>query len=193
MNIINNPPVRTYYIAHTPSTGVVHNGYVDPGQSLTANQSDFEIFTDEAVYAARVNELGGMYDPSQDLSSCSIEQKRILLNAIVNKIRAKKFVLPLTYYGYQFDNDDVSRTNLSGTLDMLKDIVLPEGFTWRTLDNRDIEADMNWLRGLAMIMFIYRSKCYKASWSIKHEIDISENPELVNLEVGWPDPSNPLL
>jgi hypothetical protein len=192
MNIITNPTVRTFYIAHSPATGVVHYGYVDPGQSLTANQNDFETFTDEALYAARLTEVGGVFDTSLDLSACPLPQQRILLNAQVNRIRAVKLSTPVSYMGHPFDADAEAIGNINGVLAAVGvGIPLPAGFSWRAADNTNVPMTAQQLVGLAGSFLVYRSKCYGASWAIKAAIAASDTPTTVTLDAGWPDPANP--
>lgn len=193
MNTITNPQTRTFYIAHTEATGIVHHGYVDPGQSLTADQASFEIFTDEALYAARVTELGGIYDAAVDLSACPVPQQRLLLNAAVNRLRAEKLGLPVTFMGHPFDADAEAIGNINGVLAAVgAGVPLPADFSWRAADNVNVPMGPQGIVGLAGTMLVYRNRCYAASWALKAAIAAADHPDTVDINLGWPDPAVPM-
>lgn len=191
MNTIDHPSTRTYYIARDDSK-VIGYGFVDPENRLDCASQYFEIFPSESAMHMRLMALGlepnGLVlDPNANAILA-----RLILSAQVNKLREEKFILPLQYGAHQFDNDDVSRANLTGLLNLIRDgLPLPTGFTWRSADNQDIPADTIFLKGLAMVMFLYRNKCYQASWAIKAALAASDDPMTIDIHAGWPDPSNP--
>lgn len=191
MNTIDHPSTRTYYIARDDAK-VIGYGYVDPENRLDCASQYFELFPTESAMHMRLIALGTepnslVLDPNANPILA-----RLIIGAQVNKLREEKFILPVSFLAHTFDNDDVSRANLTGLLNLIRDgMPLPNGFTWRSSDNQDIPANAGFLRGLAMALFVYRTKCYQTSWAIKAALEAAEDPTLIDINLGWPDPSNP--
>ena len=54
-----------YFLAHNSST-IFHYGSVGVGQQIGTGQPNFELFGLEADLQARVEELGGIYEPEDE-------------------------------------------------------------------------------------------------------------------------------
>ncbi len=109
----------------------------------------------------------------------------------VNALRDRKISGGVEFKGVLFDSSERSRNALSATAAMLmaSDSKLPEGFAWRSLDNRNIAMDRKELLVFqaAMTGWVYRT--YQASWDHKEAIEALssiEEAEKYDLEQGWP-------
>ena len=87
----------------------------------------------------------------------------------VNASRDRKISGGVEFKGILFDSSERSRNALAATAAMLAaaDSKLPEGFAWRSLDNRNIAMDRKELLEFqaAMTGWVYRT--YQASWDHK--------------------------
>ncbi len=109
----------------------------------------------------------------------------------VNALRDRKLSGGVQFKGVLFDSSERSRNALAATTAMLaaSDSKLPEGFGWRSADNRNIVMDRKVLLVFqaAMTGWVYRN--YQASWDHKAAIEALSSIEEVqkyNLEQGWP-------
>jgi hypothetical protein len=191
MHTIDHPTTRTYYIARDDAK-VISYGFVDPTNRLDCASPYFEIYQTKQDMDLRLVALGEKPEGASIDLEANPEIAKVLINDQINAIREEKFTLPLTYGGNQFDNDDVSRANLAGILGMIdRGLRLPADFTWRSADNKNVPADVRWLGGLSTTMFVYRNKCYRASWILKAMVSASSNPSSVDLTAEWPNPARP--
>lgn len=192
MHTINNPPSRKFYIARTGSD-VVHYGFVDPGQRLETPQDDLTIFDSESAYVASLAALGIVLDDALPvIGTGSLELDRTLMCAHVNRLRAAKLSCDITYMGHPFESDAESLNNLTGMIASIgAGLQLPPDFAWMAADNVAVSMNKQQLMGLAGTMLAYRNKCYQVSWAHKNAIRSSSDPVSLNVETGWPDPTNP--
>ncbi|MBI5584013.1 MAG: response regulator [Deltaproteobacteria bacterium] len=110
----------------------------------------------------------------------------------VNALRERKLTGGVQFKGVLFDSREQSRNALAATAAMLAalDSKLPEGFAWRSLDNRNIAMDPKELLAFqaAMTGWVYRN--YQASWAHKAAIaalSSIEEAESYDLQRGWPE------
>ena len=99
----------------------------------------------------------------------------------------------VTFNGVLFDSDPVSAGNLTGwTTAVAAGIPVPEGFTWRSQDNRDIPFTSADILGLAAAMVAKTTACYQRAWQLKALVDqIADSADYARLEsmditAGWP-------
>jgi hypothetical protein len=113
-----------------------------PGQRVDRPVEILEVFDGQAAQEARLAELGfDNVHPEADLSPASVERQRHILKHRVDVLRAAKMEEPVLFEGDAYDTGAQSASNVVGVLAMatlLAGAVLPEGFTWRTHDNRDV-------------------------------------------------------
>jgi CheY-like chemotaxis protein len=109
----------------------------------------------------------------------------------INALREQKISGGVRFKGLSFDSSERSRNALAATAAMLaaSDASLPDGFAWRSLDNRNITLDRRELLALqaAVTGWVYR--VYQASWEHKAKIaalSSIEEAEKYNPEQGWP-------
>jgi CheY-like chemotaxis protein len=111
----------------------------------------------------------------------------------VNALRDRKISGGVQFKGVLFDSSERSRNALAATAVLLaaSDSKLPEGFAWRSVDNRNIALDRKELLAFqaALTGWVYRT--YQASWDHKAAIEALssiEEAENYDLEQGWPGP-----
>ena len=109
----------------------------------------------------------------------------------VNALRDRKISGGVEFKGILFDSSERSRNALAATAAMLaaSDSKLPEGFAWRSVDNRNIAMNRKELLEFqaAMTGWVYRT--YQASWDHKASIEALssiEEAKSYDLEKGWP-------
>lgn len=100
----------------------------------------------------------------------------------------------VTYKGVRFDSDVVSGSNISGwTSAVAAGIPVPEGFTWRSEDNRDIPFTTEDILGLAAAMVAKTTACYQRAWQLKALVDTFTDPtdyqqvKDLNITQQWPE------
>ncbi|MFO7598992.1 MAG: response regulator [Candidatus Desulfacyla sp.] len=110
----------------------------------------------------------------------------------VNALRARKIEGGILFRGNAFDSSERSRCNLTAVAARMSaaDAALPDGFAWRTSDNKNIpmtKADVLAFHA-AMTDWIYAN--YKASWDHKAAIQALtaiEAAEDYDIQKGWPE------
>ena len=97
----------------------------------------------------------------------------------------------VTYNGVCFDSDQVAAGNLTGwAAAVAAGIPVPEGFTWRSADNRDIPFTAEDILGLAAAMATKTTACYQRAWSLKAELDeLTDYQQVKDFDIttGWPE------
>ena len=100
----------------------------------------------------------------------------------------------VTYKGVRFDSDAVSERNITGwTSAVAAGIPVPEGFTWRSADNRDIPFTAEDILGLAAAMVAKTTACYQRAWQLKALVDVFTDPadyqqvKDLNITQQWPE------
>ena len=108
-----------------------------------------------------------------------------------NALRERKLAGGVHFKGVLFDSSERSRNTLAATAAMLgaSGAPLPEGFSWRSLDNRNIPMDRQELLAFqaAVTGWVYRT--HQACWDHKTKIAALasiEEAEKYDLEQGWP-------
>ncbi len=109
----------------------------------------------------------------------------------VNALRDRKLSGGVQFKGVLFDSSERSRNALAATAIMLaaSDFKLPEGFAWRSVDNRNIILDRKELLAFQAAMTGWVFRTYQASWDHKAAIEALssiEEAEKYDLEQGWP-------
>lgn len=186
MHNITRPATVLWYILRTPDK-VVGHGSCGPDNVLTTPVEILEVFDGQAAQEARLAELG--FDdvhPEADLSLASVERQRHILKHRVDVLRAAKMEEPLLFEGDAYDTGAQSASNVVGVLiTLLAGAVLPEGFTWRTRDNRDVPFTSRKVAELAAAGSAERSRLYQVSWALKAAIDASGEPLTVDITNAW--------
>jgi hypothetical protein len=193
MNTLNNPAVRTYYIASEDGVAVAY-GFVDPGQRLDSGATTFEVFTDENAYTAKLLIYGIQVDDLwKDSLPADITQAKLILRSRVDALRVKNLVLDITFLGHPFQTDPVAVQNLSGVIGYMgMGGPLPEGFCWRSSDNINVPMTPRVLRELAGTILAYRNAVYVHSWVLKAQLDAADDLSAFDVTLGWPDNTKPL-
>ena len=100
----------------------------------------------------------------------------------------------VTFDGVLFDSDPVSAGNLTGwATAVAAGIPTPEGFTWRSQDNRDIPFTAADILGLAAAMVAKTTACYQRAWQLKALVDAFIDPadyqqlQELNITENWPE------
>lgn len=100
----------------------------------------------------------------------------------------------VTYKGMRFDSDPVSAGNLTGwTTAVAAGIPVPEGFTWRSTNNRNIPFTTKDILGLAAAMVTKTTACYQRAWQLKALVDTFTDPadyqQVKDLDITqqWPE------
>lgn len=100
----------------------------------------------------------------------------------------------VTYKDVRFDSDVVSGSNISGWASAVAaGIPVPEGFTWRSADNRDIPFQEEDVKALAAAIVLKTTLCYQRAWALKAQINEFTDPnkyqELQTLDIttNWPE------
>lgn len=114
---------------------------------------------------------------------------------LVNEVRVERINAGFTYEGNIFDSGDRSLLNITGvcTLALLltsqgKD--LPDGFSWRTKDNKNIDMKASQIFPFSVTAGTYVTSCYQVSWYHKANIDALDNiDDVLNYDIttGWPE------
>lgn len=109
----------------------------------------------------------------------------------VNALRERKLSGGVKFKGTLFDSSEGSRNALTAAAVLLApaDSKLPDGFTWRSVDNRNVPLGKQELLAFqaALTDWVYRN--YQASWDHKAAINALpsiEEAERYDLERGWP-------
>lgn len=109
----------------------------------------------------------------------------------VNALRERKLAEGVSFRGVRFDSSERTRNALAARAAMLAspDSRLPQGFAWRSADNRNVPMDRKELLAFhaALTDWVYR--IYGASWDHKAAINALTSIEEAgncNIEKGWP-------
>lgn len=112
----------------------------------------------------------------------------------VNRLREEKLSginSGIQYSEEIFDNNNKTRGNLNELVNMINSgISLPEGFTFRTKDNINIQFTEDDVKTLFSVMVLYKNQCFEASWAIKgriEQLETVEEIEAFDITVGWPE------
>jgi hypothetical protein len=90
-----------------------------------------------------------------------------------------------TFEGNQFGADLVSRTNLIGTVGSIQaGIPLPDGFTWRTLDEQNVPMTADALVALGAALLVHCNTQYAKSWALKAQVDATTTADEVEA-ISW--------
>lgn len=132
-------------------------------------------------------EAGNDPDPPEPMAGPSVDELRAEARARANAARERAMELGVSWGGETWDADLRSRANLTAVLAAISaGVPLPPGFTWRTLDNRDVAMDAGELRQLGAAMLEHVNGCYRRSWALKAAIDATPDPAAVDVLAGWP-------
>jgi CheY-like chemotaxis protein len=109
----------------------------------------------------------------------------------VNALRDRKISGGVQFKGVLFDSSERSRNALAASAAMLaaSDSKLPEGFAWRSVDNRNIPMDRKDLLGFQSALTDWVYRIYKVSWDHKAAINgmfSIEEAGAYDIEQGWP-------
>jgi hypothetical protein len=134
-------------------------------------------------------EAGNDPDPPIAAAGPTIEERRATVLARVNAVRDRALALGVEWAGHRWDSDARSRANLTGAVAAVSaGVPLPGDFSWRTADNVDVRLGPAQLVELGAAMLAFANACYARSWALKAEIQMTEAPEAIDLEAGWPTP-----
>lgn len=102
----------------------------------------------------------------------------------------------VVYNNVLFDSDPVATGNLTGwTAAIAAGIPIPEGFTWRSMDNRDIPFTSEDVLGLAAASVAKTTACYKRAWQLKSLVEAFTDPadyqQLRDFDITTQWPENP--
>jgi len=109
----------------------------------------------------------------------------------VNHVRDERMVSGFHYAGHTFDSDAASQTNIIGVVTGISvGMTLPEGFTWRTTDDQNVPANVEYIVNMASVLLAFKTQCYQVSWWHKAVIDsytTAEEVESHDLTLYWPE------
>lgn len=115
----------------------------------------------------------------------TLNNEKFIKNNEINNTRDIKIGEGVEYSGYVFDSDTKAFDNLNETLTTVNlGIPLPEDYTWRTKDNKNVPVDKNFLIGLAGTLMNHKFNCYKKSWELKEKVDKAKSPDEVR-KIQW--------
>lgn len=124
-----------------------------------------------------------------------LDNARKTVTMWVNERRNTLSQTYFTFAGYQWDCDQVSRSNINGllTIGLLNGGHLPP-MTWRTYDNNNIPITMQFMAGMAVSLGTFVTMTYSASWIHKANIaQITTSADDVYAydftNSLWPDPN----
>lgn len=144
---------------------------------------DFEILR-EIVANGEEFSVIEQKEPSEDLPT-TLEEWKALASKRVNADRERALSAGVTYGGSVYDSDNRSRANLTGAVAATQaGIPLPDRFTWRTSDNKDVPMTAVELVGLAAAMLSHVNAQYRRSWELKAQINAATTAEEV-AAVKW--------
>jgi hypothetical protein len=122
------------------------------------------------------------------LPAYTLLERREKLKSLVNLKRSEKLTCPIKFQGDLYDTDQISTKNISDVLVMLGvGMTLPPDYVWRTTDNRNVPMSKQKLVGLAAAISTRNTMIYQYSWGMKKTIDNSNNPESIDINLGWPE------
>lgn len=116
------------------------------------------------------------------------------MRADIDSLRDRHRYSGVSYRGVIFDSDPVSAGNLTGwTTAVAAGIPVPEGFTWRSQDNRNIPFTAQDILGLAAAAVAKTTACYQRAWQLKALVDAFTDPadyqqlKELNINEQWPE------
>lgn len=128
------------------------------------------------------------------ISRDAFEAAKDDLKAAIDAERDRQRYSGVTYNGVRFDSDPVSAGNLTGwTTAVTAGIPVPDGFTWRSQDNRDIPFTSADILGLAAASVAKTTACYQRAWQLKAQVDAFIDPadyqqlQELNIAENWPE------
>lgn len=158
---------------YSPSTG----GFYDQDINPTLPEDVVEV-TEETYQAMFEGQAAGKkisYDDSglhlrnHDVDLVK-EKKR--LHKVVNDLRDKAMLEGFEYAGNTYQADSVSYGNITSTIVAINSgMPLPDGFTWRSADDQDIDVTKDDILAMGEAALAYITVCYKRAWELKAEVD----------------------
>lgn len=128
------------------------------------------------------------------LPASALDAAKARKRADIDAERDRQRYSGVTFNGTRFDSDPVSERNLTGwTSAVAAGIPVPEGFTWRSADNRDIPFTAEDILGLAATMVAKTTACYQRAWQLKALVDAFTDPadyqqvKDLNITQQWPE------
>tara|TARA_B110000908_G_C10253471_1_gene453725 strand:+ start:1957 stop:2991 length:1035 start_codon:yes stop_codon:yes gene_type:complete len=104
-----------------------------------------------------------LYYPEWSLAKDKIKKGRD-----IDTERSLELMVGFEYEGKMYDARRVSRTNLADYMSLVNaGVDLPEGFTWRAIDNTNTAFDKITLKDFANAMFTFMNDTYINSWNRK--------------------------
>jgi hypothetical protein len=154
-------------------------GHIEYDADLSPRRENKPI-TEFGDYSVYINRWSALTPPPPTL-----EQIKQRAHAKLNQERDSAITEGVQFAGNVFDADDRSRTNLIGVVAAIQaGIPLPDGFAWRSKDNKDIPKTQADLVGLAAAMLQHVNGAYQKSWSLKATADAATTKEAVEA-VKW--------
>ena len=94
-------------------------------------------------------------------------------------MRSEALQTGVEFEGNLYQADPVSYGNLTGAVAAVTSVglALPEGFCWRTADDKNIPMDAETLIALGTAMLGYVNYCYAHSWELKTRADNAQTEE----------------
>jgi hypothetical protein len=103
----------------------------------------------------------------------------------INRERERVFSEGFEHNGVIYDCDDIAKTNVTGLVAAITaGISLPENFTWRSKDNKNIPMTSEDVVLLGTAMMIYRNTVMNKSWALKDLIDSKTTKAAIN-NIDW--------
>ena len=98
----------------------------------------------------------------------TLAQDKIKKGRDIDTERSLELMVGFEYEGKMYDARRVSRTNLADYMSLVNaGVDLPEGFTWRAIDNTNTAFDKVTLKAFANAMFTFMNDTYINSWNRK--------------------------
>lgn len=130
----------------------------------------------------------GLSGPARpDMTEEVLARVKGVIRTFINDQRDKLMAEGVVYNGVKFDTDTAAITNILGAQSFVSSgQSLPEGFTWRSANNEDIEFTSTDVENLAVSVFAHRNAVYQRSWEKKQEVEnCTSVAELVQQLQSW--------
>ena len=120
-----------------------------------------------------------------------IDPKKALIEAkdyqksLITMWRDNALAGGVEYEGEIYQAEANSYNMLSGVIAAIAaGLFLPDGFVWRTIDNKNITMTADTLKALGQIMFEYVEQCHHKAWTLKDAVNQATTIDAVQ-SITW--------
>ena len=148
-------------------------------QKMLAGQSEGMVITSTATGRPTLKTYAQI-NPEKALSKAKDYQKKL-----ITQWRDEALASGVEYEGEIYQADAGSHNMLSGVIAAsAAGIPLPDGFVWRTIDNKNITMTADTLKALGQIMFEYVEQCHHKAWTLKDAVNQATTIDAVQ-SITW--------